>query len=543
MMKNIFYVIHILFISLFIVSCEKDFRGIGDNLISNNKFNTDQLELDITIEPENLDAVRADNLNISTRNQESIEYWLGIYNSGDYKTIKSAFISQLGLITVNPKNTDLRNAQNETEQSRKIDSVYALDEVILKIPYTSTNIRRREDTEPKFRLDSLLGNPDKSVKLNVYQSNIFLNTLNPVAPSEGNVFLSDKDYKDGMETLLNQEENFTFLPNPNDTMYVVTRNISSADGMKIRQFKDTIKLNNNQAGVPRPFLAFSLNTDKMKELFWDKFNSNDFSNQNNLNNYFRGLLLEIEGEEGAMVPIQLAGTSISASVEFYYTISRYEIKEENTDLTYKDSIKSSYSFPLSGVRNRIYQIPPNQNTAPSGSFIVQGTAGSIAKIKIDNSKLEEFKDRDIIINDASLVFNIDASRDTTNVPLRLIVYKDDKTGGEHIKDSYTESLFFGGNLEFTEAEDSKMPDKYVLRITDYISDIIAGETNDNPPLILKVFNNPTDLSLDTNTRTVNTNVEPYNWNPRGVTLFDNSPDNAEKKAKLVISFTETKESN
>jgi len=545
-MKKISYVVlSIIFFSL-VISCEKDFKEIGGNVISNNEFNTTQIELDITITPENLDAVRADNLNIGSF-QNDIQYWLGVYNNPDYKTIKSSFVSQLNLSTVNPKVADVVSAQSETEQSRKIDSIYNLDAVILKIPYTATNIRQSGEALPKFRLDSLLGDASTGVTLNIFQNDTFLNTLNPNNPSEGNTFLSNKDYtKKDMTMPLNAVLNYSFSPSPNDTMYVFSRSLVDVNGIKTTSFNDTIRLKSSGTSSiidpPDPFLAIPLDLDKMKSLFWDQFSSDNFANQNNLNNYFRGLLIEIDNNsnDGAMVPIQLAGTTASASLEFYHTVSLYEIKEGATDLTFKDTIQTSFSFPLSGVRNSIYKVPAAQKESPPGSFIIQGTAGSVVKIQIDEDQLKALRDRDVLINDASLIFNIDASRDTTHVPLRVFAHRND---GEHIKDSYSEPITFGGALEYDEEVEPRKPVSYRIRITDYISDYITGETNENPELVLKVFNNPTDFSINPNTRVVDTEVQPYNWNPRGITLFAETASDTEKKAKLVISFTEEKETN
>ena len=98
----------------------------------------------------------------------------------------------------------------------------------------------------------------------------------------------------------------------------------------------------------------------------------------------------------------------------------------------------------------------------------------------------------------------------------------------HIEDSYTESPYFGGNLFLSEEEE---PESYNFKITDYISSLLDGSTDDFSTLELKVFNTLTDTPEDLN-------VETYNWNPRSVVLLNgDKAANGIKKAQLKISYS------
>lgn len=110
----------------------------------------------------------------------------------------------------------------------------------------------------------------------------------------------------------------------------------------------------------------------------------------------------------------------------------------------------------------------------------------------------------------------------------------------HISDVYTETGTFGGSLSL--AEDKKTPEKYTFRITNYITNLLAGEDNFTAePLVLKVYN-PTDFpTTSSSTGGVNTTVKTYNWNPRAVTLLDgNEAANGTKKAVFKISYSKEK---
>ena len=72
--------------------------------------------------------------------------------------------------------------------------------------------------------------------------------------------------------------------------------------------------------------------------------------------------------------------------------------------------------------------------------------------------------------------------------------------------------------------------KYTFRITDYISDLLSSETDYNPKLSFKALN-ATDLILN------DTIFRPYNWNPKMVTLLNESSTNGAEKAELKISYS------
>jgi hypothetical protein len=511
MTKKIVYLSVALVSLLFVISCEKDFREIGGNVISNNQFDTKQITLEVIVKDSVLEAVRADNLAIGSLG----EYLLGVYNNPDYERIEASIVSQLGIV-VNPQ-TVQNTTEAESGNEEDLDSIYVFNEAVLEIPYTSTRLENESDGKPKFRLDSLLGDSSIPMSLEVFRNGTFLNNLNPGDPTQQNSYMSNATY---VETeLLNDDPGFTYTPDPTDTLFVFERELSTGE-----KFKDTTKLANSI-----PFLTVPLNKTRMKELFWDKFSDTEFASQNDLNNYFRGIILKTQGTDGSMVPLSL-GTN-APRLKFYYTITTLD------EGVVKDTIVGNYTFNFAGVVNSQYKMTAPQNAVPSNSFAIQGTAGSMATINILNgTELQDLRSQNILINDASLVFNIDTSRDTTKVPSRLLIFKNTGVGdGEQIEDSYTEQLFFGG---FLGDDDEGKPKEYTIRITDYVSNLVSGESDENYPLVLKVYNSGTDAAVINNF--VQTQINTYNWNPRGVTLLNHSSANGENRAKLIISYSEEK---
>ena len=545
----------VLFLSLAgIVSCEKDFTDIGTGVISNTEFSTGEVVLEVEIIQNNITSVRADNISLNTLE----EYWLGVYNTPYAEKIEAGFVSQLSL----PSDLVVSEASiNDTT------TVYSLDKVILKIPYTSVFVSKEADGKSKFRLDSILGNPSIPTELEVYRNGTFINRLDPADPSKENSFSSDFVYQE--EELLTAA-GFTFKPSAVDTVFYFNRADRSIALNSATSIQDTLKLS-TASSLAAPFLAIPLDLDEMKRLFWDKFEDPDFSSSAEFQTYFKGIILKTKGADGALVPINLASES-TPSIDFFYakTILKGGDVIENTT--------STYSFPLSNARSSTYTMSPASMSVPNENFIIQGTAGASATVKIlgvnllelENSNpldpILEYKDKDVnndgfldleelasltdeinqeglLVNDALLTFYVNtvASPDADILPQKLLIYKNIEMNGRvtptHIEDSYTEFASFGGGLLLDE---DGTPERYNFKVTDYISNLLDGTNDDLPTLELKVFNKVTDLPVN-GSGALDVSVKTYNWNPRAVLLLNgDNTTNGVKKAQLKISYTEKK---
>lgn len=485
-----------------IISCEKDFTEVGAAIIDNDKFSTKTLVLDVDITEKNIDYVKAGN----TENTIG-EYLFGVYKKQNAQTLEAGIVSQLTV----PSNLKITTTLKDGETLQPPN----LDAVILKIPVQATlknNI---------FKIDSLLGNSDKNFTLNVYRNLTYLNTLDPQNTSKKNVYLSNKQY-DKDATKLNAKATINFDNLANDTLFVFNRTLSNGN-----TFKDTLKVLN--AKKANPFIAIELDKSKLKELIFDKYKNTELASQEAFNNYFRGIIIEVLGSDGAMIPLNLTSTTLKPSVDFIHTST------VTKGTAIKDTLKTVNSFYLGGVSNSIYKMSGN-TASLANNFVLQGTAGSIASVKISDTDLTELRKKQILINDASLIFDVNtAVTDSIKTPKKLFLYKNekDKSSGAivptQLKDALTNSLKGGLVLK-----DNK-PDNYTFGLINHISDLIKGEVS-NSELILKVYN-----TSDAPTSASDIYVKNYNWNPRSVNLLKNATENGTKRgAKLVISYTEKK---
>lgn len=503
-------------LSIAVLSCEEDFTNINSSVLNNTQFSTNADTTFITVKNSPLEKIQSDNISSAIG-----QYLLGVYASPNYEKLEASIVSQLSISTgLQVIDDDL--ITDTTEVFSTIDTVF------LKIPYQVT----LNDDGDAYELDSIFGDQTKAFTLNVYRNNTFINELNPLDPTKVNSFFSDDVFEKTGDPL-NVNTNLQFMPSVNDTMLVVKRRLYD----QTLASTDTIKLfSSTSSTVPVPFIRVPLDENRFKEIFLDKYETGEFDSQDAFNDYFRGIIVEATGTEGSLISLNFNSTitDLIPSIEAYYTNTVVETATSNI----LDTITQNNSFPLAGFRiNTFVMNDGNDNVYPEDDdIVIQGTAGNEATITLfDQTKIDELRSNNWLINDASLIFYINHSADTTHVPDRLYLYRDDSptsTSFLQITDAYTESAFGGIEGEL-ERDASGTVEKYTFRITDYISEILSGELDYTHTIKLKAFN-PTDLP----TTTSDTSFDNFSWNPKAVTLFNKSTTVISKKPILKISYSE-----
>ena len=503
--KSAYISVFILFITM-VISCEKDFQDIATSVVSNTKFDTKDTIIDVEITNQQITSVRADGLTIGG---VLGQYLLGVYNNPNYEKIEASMVSQIAL--------DISNIKEAAERAYGADTtiVTTIDTVFLKLPYQAT---LNTGTTSEYKLDSIIGDQTKPFTLNLYRTDTYMSRLDPTDPSKASNFPSDKTYQI-LPGELNSQVNHQFVPNAKDTIMEVKRRLSNGTVYQT----DTIRLSNNN-----PFGRVTLDETKMKQLFVDQFDTPNFASQSALEEYFKGLYIQATGNEGSLIAFRLNTTdnTLRPSIEVRYT--KTVLKGGTTVL---DTIQKTNSFLLSNFSTSVYKM--NEKVFPNnGNIILQGTAGNMAQVKIlPANDLTILRNKNWLINDASMTFYVNQNivgTDTIATPYKLFLYKDGSPKSQ-IKDVLSEGPdAFGGALVIN----SDKPDYYTFKITDYISDLLNGESNYNPILGLKV-SNPSDIP----TSIVDTLITNYNWNPKAVTLLNHSNVNGTRKAQLKISYS------
>ena len=508
------------FISI-IISCEKDFTDIGSNVISNTKFDTNGVFVDIEVENSPLEKVQSDNIS-----RQLNQYLLGVYANPNYEKIEASIVSQISIAN------DLKLFKDTLSIKSNQTLITTIDTVFIKIPY---QVRLANATDKSYQLDSVFGDASKSFNLNVFRSNTYINTFNPSDPTKINSYFSNVTFqKSGSE--LNSQVNFPFKPSKADTLFVITRRNSNNEAYR----KDSLRFTVSAASsIPVPFARIPLKEDVFKNLFLDKYGSAEFASQRAFNDYFRGIILEATGSEGSLTSFSFdnANTLLRPSIEVYYTNTVIQTGTSIIDTVFS----SNDSFSMNGFK--INKFKMEDRIYPSNNEIkIQGAAGSEATINLfgadfDNNgvadKIEELRANNWLINDATLTFYINQAIDTSFAPDRLYIYKSDKSSGtevtSQVKDAFSEASF-GGISGFLVRDSNGRKEKYQFKITDYVSDLLNGTTNYSPTLKIKTYNTSDNSENDSIFRN-------FSWNPKAVTLFNHSPSNGAKKATLKISYS------
>ena len=511
-----------------IISCEKDFEDIAVDLIDNKAFSVGDTLLEIISYNKNIISSRVDN-NEAGKVPLSL---LGVYQDKDFGYLKSALISQLSLPILGVNFGD-----NAVIDLVVVDMPYLLkDTVVIK------EITEDKDTiyENVKALDSIYGNRDREYNITVNELGTFLNTLDPLNPSKGMKYYSDKDYM--IKDLLHHG---SFKPNVNDTVLYVERKYLDDDPGTVDDI-DTIK-----AEDLSPSIKFILDSNFFKNKFIDHQDSPVFDNNTSFNLYFRGLYIDANGVDGSIMNL----TTTRAKMTIYYTndiITNEGVDEDlnGNGVNGEDDVvvkrKQTMHFSFGGVKTgkyiKDYNQPeirealdfPNMDDGEQKLFI-QGASGSEAIIDLfpDELELEDLREKDWMINEANLTIYLDG--DQKEIPSRLFLYN--YAYGSMISDNYSFKFgpeVFGGVLEY---DNNGKPEKYKFRITKYIKDILDKEDPKDPSILaLKNFVNTDGFDP----QVIDTIVRDYNWIPKGVVLKGNLPETDKERIKLEIYFSKSK---
>lgn len=497
-----------------ILSCESDIKNMGSNLVDNGVFNVETYNSDVKTYNQNVLKRRAKGLG---------QYLLGVYHTDDFGKLEASIVTQL-------------------LPSETIDFGVnpVIDDVVLSIPYQATSVITDDGTT--YELDSVFGDITKEYNLNVYQLTNYLNTLDPLNPSETLKYYSDQTYSYNATPLYSST---TFTPNASDTVYYVNRPEIILDYSTMEFDVDTIKTD-----AVEPVLRLPLD----KTFFTNNFltaSPTEFETPANFITFFNGLYIQATQAAEAKASVMSLNLSLGSNVTIYYTNT--EIRDEtiadedqNGDGVIEASanvkVKHTATFVFGGVTTNTYTRDYSGATAQTTidtpnvvngdeKLYLQGAAGSMALIELfTNDDLTNLRNNNNwLINEASLTFYIDQSAENANIPEKLFVYNYDDN--EQMLDAYTEGPdALDGNLQY---DNDGNPEKYTVNITDYVSEILKPTDFTEPSkLVVKVYN-----STDLYASGIDIEVKDYNWNPKGVVLHGSQSLDTEKKIKLEITYT------
>ena len=598
-MKNFYFT---LLISLVFISCNKDYKTVGLNLIDNNTFRTNLEEIPLSVKMRNIPTY------VSNVVQT---FQIGEYNDNIYGSSKVSFLSQVNFEDPNlvfgdyaqsnednPDGNISRIQENETIKNVFLDipfftniddddndGVINIYDVDSTDPYSDSDgdgvsdadesnlgqnpldedtdgdgILDGEDTESinpyagrtLYELDSLIGNPEATFKLKVSELDYFLRPYDP----DSNFEKFQKYYSNN--TL---PENFSGY-----TLFDSEIKIDSNELVFYNE-DDPETEEDDESEVVKERLSPRIRVDLDHDFFQTKFldieGSQEISNLDNFKLYFKGLVLEAYDFSDPLLMILNFNEAEIKVVYEYQKYNKQDTPDDNSDDTV-DTEEADFLFKLNGIKlnsfkhdaypGYVYSAIADTITNPERVYLKggQGIMAEIELFKDDNGVdvLEEIRSKEWLVNEANISIYSDKEMLSSSggiiEPSRLYLY--DLVNKAPIIDyfvdnsagqkSYQNKVIHGGIIELDDDKNGLM---YKIRISEHIKNVVRKDST-NVKLGLVV-------SSDIN-NTINIEVKDSEYmlftplssaiNPLGTVLIGPSPsaENFDKRMKLNLFYTE-----
>ncbi|MBL6590607.1 MAG: DUF4270 domain-containing protein [Flavobacteriaceae bacterium] len=597
-MKSKFLIL--LLITLF--SCTKEYNTIGTDILKSDTFKTNVELVPINVVQKAIPPFKSNALPA---------YQLGSINDNLFGKSEASFITQVNL-SENSPNFGLWSQQRENDGDDSniavIEENETVTNVYLDIPFFNntfdsdgdgvidiydvdnndinsdsdgdglTDIQERangtdplnpdtdgdgitddKDTDTQnpnsgatlYDVDSLLGNRDASFKIKVQELDYYLRSYDPTNNFES----FQKYYSDEIQLL-----NFSGFTIHDDEVSIDTNEIV----IYKEDDPDTDDVDESEEVKERltPRLRLPLDKDFFQRKIIDHEGSDDMTNADNFNIYFKGLVLQAyDFSEDLLMILDYSNAKIN--IEYEYDKYNKNDTDDNTSDDTIDKVKANYELNLSGNQINVFNksaynqdILNNLNSSENLSRVfLKGGEGLIAEIDLftdndGNNVLDEIRANGWLVNEANLTMYVDKDKinESGNLiePFRVYLYDiDAKTP---LPDYYIDNstgpkksnvkIVHSGILELDE-DDKGL--KYKIRISEHVKNIVRNDSI-SAKLGLAVSSS---ISNSVNTDVKTTDVMKYiplatAINPLGTVLIgpNPEPENFDKRMRLEIYYTE-----
>ncbi|MBS7256130.1 DUF4270 domain-containing protein [Flavobacterium branchiicola] len=523
-------------------SCDKDFNAIGDDLIGDNHFDLVPQDYGVVAYNQEITPIQSNSLGVNA---------LGIYDNPVLGATTANYTTQVSLAAYAPT----------------IGADPEIQSVVLSVPYFSKAQTAKPEGGSTYKLDSIYGAANGKLNLSVYESGIQM---------RGSFFDNGVQYPQFYYTDMdtNTDPNYINF----DSKKVGSKLNDDANEAQNTKFffdsEEIVEETTDAAGVKttnRSAPAMHLNLNKA--FFQEKIlkaATSKLASADAFQEYFRGLYFKVEktadGGPSNMALINFAKGKITIKYKAK-TASTTDAAETTEDKSLEISLTGATAGLLKDNKSQEYsdaiKTASINTTSGDSKLYLKGGQGSLAVIELKDfgAQLEEIKKSNWIVNEANLVFTIDAEKMavkgsdnlaakeprrvylydlTNNVP--LVDYTADRTTSLSTADPAMSKVIFGGiiNLDPT----TKRGTTYKIRLTQHVRNLIKSSTAVNVKLGLVVIDDITvtasnklkvknDVITDAPRATV---VAPL-----GTILFGNnipSTDaNYNKRLKLEVYYT------
>ena len=595
-----FYIILTLLIVF--VSCNKDYKTVGLNLIDNNAFSTNLKEIPVNVKMRSIPPYVSNTLST---------FQIGEYNDNLYGSSKVSFLGQINFEDPNLVFGDYKQSDedNPDDNISRIPELETIKNVFLDIPFFTNvddddndgviniydvdsndpysdsdgdgvsdadesnagqnpldkdtdgdGILDGEDTESinpyagrtLYELDSLIGNSEATFKLKVSELDYFLRPYDPDSNFEKfQKYYSNNRLSDDFSgyTLFDDEIKI----DSDELVFYNEDDPETEDDDESEVVKERLS----------PRIRVELEHNFFQTKFLDKEGSLEISNLDNFKLYFKGLVLETYDFSD---PLLMILNFNEAEIRVVYEYQKYN-QQDTPDDTADDTVdteEAEFLFKLNGIKlnsfkhdpypGYVYSAIADTITNPERVYL-KGGEGIMAEIELfkdDNGVdvLEEIRAKEWLVNEANISMYIDKDMLSANggiiEPSRLYLYDlvnkapviDYFVDNSAGQKSYQNKVIHGGLIELDEDKNGLM---YKIRISEHIKNVVRKDST-NVKLGLVV-------SSDIN-NTINIEVEDSDFmtftplssaiNPLGTVLIGPSPsaENFDKRMRLNLFYTE-----
>ncbi len=488
-MKKIKLFLFSLFLGSIAVGCNSDADDLGLQFFENNEAQGEQAAYDlVAYNVSNNDVVRSDSYSLKKAT-------LGAFTEGQFGMQKSAYVTQVRMSSYAPN-----FGVNPVVDSVVLEIKPEYD-ATAKITSTTNITYKGQAAKQTITAYSAVkyGNSASAMTINV-------NEITTDLGNTGTEILSNKTVTAG--TLLGTKS-FT----------------GNSIAVSINKVSDNTALLTKDAGLRIP-----LNTSYFQTKIADKGGASELSNESNFINYFKGLKISIQDNDGYL--INFAPDQVTMTM--YYTYGDASDRKEGT-----------YSFNLASPNVHFSQISYNRNTIFNNVMAgidrtngdpllyMQGMGGPGAGIKIPENAIEALKtlrrDRRAAIVSAKIRLYTDTSvwNNSYTKPESFLVKKEGET--DFIAD--IKAMLYNNNFKLVTAYATNAnPSYYDVNITKTVKDIVE-QGQEAKDIILNIGSYLTNYNGALVSEDYNTNVYSPN---RAVFVGTNSV--SQYRPRLLVTY-------
>ena len=537
-MYNTSFVKKILLVATVVLlySCDKDFNAIGDGLIGDDHFGLESEKYEVLAYNQEVTPIQSNG---------SVNYGLGIYDNAVFGSSAASFVTQVSLDTYAPT----------------IGDAPEIVSVVLSVPYFNHVKTANSDGSRTFVLDSIYGASNGKIKLGVYESGVQMRSSYFDGGAQfAQLYNTDMDTDTGVADYINFDKSkkpYVATGKPlNDDPNIAQNDEFFFNASEITDVSTDPTTGKETSTKVAPEMRLNLN----KAFFLDKIlkaPAAKLASADVFQEYFRGLYFKVERSGSSPANMALLNFATNGKITIKYkakTAITTDPDATTEDKTLIIKLTGASASLLKEAKDPAYASAitnPNKTTGDDRLYL-KGGQGSLAVLELNGfgAKLDEIRTKKWLVNEANLVFSIDADKMTGSYePKRIYLYNldDNVPIVDYVSDGTSSSnpllnkAIYSGIINVDPT--TKRGTTYKIRLTNHIRNMIKNATVKNVKLGLVVTGDASTIAsnkLKLKNNVISEAPRASVISPLGTVLFGGTSSAtipAGKKLQLEVYYT------